>query len=148
MVPEVGPSVCAGSSAGCGRGGLAADQKAAIVFVAFNNVVAARPADPASLDQARVPRVQETPAGNRVSLGAIGEIGGAQAPARDQGHCSQRPEHARSRPALAALAVLPMSNWWEIDARAGAYEGKTTTAFASAIDANTKSGTLSKSSTS
>lgn len=51
-------------------------------------------------------------------------------------------------PALAALAVLPMSNWWEIDARAGAYEGKTTTTFASAVGDNTKSGSLSKSSTS
>jgi OOP family OmpA-OmpF porin len=51
-------------------------------------------------------------------------------------------------PALAALGVLPMSNWWEIDARVGAYEGKTTTTFASAIGVNTKSGALSKTSTS
>jgi OOP family OmpA-OmpF porin len=51
-------------------------------------------------------------------------------------------------PALAFLGVLPMSNLWEIDARVGAYEGKTTTSFASAIDVNTKSGSLSKTSTS
>jgi opacity protein-like surface antigen len=51
-------------------------------------------------------------------------------------------------PALAALGVLPMTNWWEIDARAGVYEGKTTTTFASAVDVNTKSGRLSKTSTS
>jgi len=51
-------------------------------------------------------------------------------------------------PALAALGVLPMTNWWEIDARAGVYEGKTTTTFASAVDVNTRSGRLSKTSTS
>jgi OOP family OmpA-OmpF porin len=57
--------------------------------------------------------------------------------------------HIKSRgPALAFLGVLPMSNFWEIDARVGAYEGKTTTDFASAIGANTKSGSLSKTSTS
>jgi len=51
-------------------------------------------------------------------------------------------------PALAVLGVLPMSNWWEIDARLGAYEGKTTTTYTTTVDVNTRSGTLSKTSTS
>ena len=51
-------------------------------------------------------------------------------------------------PALALLGVLPMSNLWEVDARVGAYEGKTTSTYFSAVDANTNSGKLSKSSTS
>jgi hypothetical protein len=51
-------------------------------------------------------------------------------------------------PALAVLGVLPMSTLWEVDARVGAYEGKTTTTYFSAVDANTNAGRLSKSSTS
>jgi hypothetical protein len=51
-------------------------------------------------------------------------------------------------PALALLGVLPMSNLWEVDARVGAYEGKTSSTYYSAVDANTNAGRLSKSSTS
>lgn len=51
-------------------------------------------------------------------------------------------------PALSVVGVLPMTNSWEIDARLGAYEGKTTTTFASAVDVNTRSGSLSKTSSS
>lgn len=51
-------------------------------------------------------------------------------------------------PALAAVAVLPMSNWWTIDARVGAYEGKTIATYTTTIDANSKPGTQSKTSTS
>jgi opacity protein-like surface antigen len=51
-------------------------------------------------------------------------------------------------PAVAALAVLPMSNFWQIDARVGVYAGKTTTTFLSAVNTDTKSGRLSKTSTS
>ena len=51
-------------------------------------------------------------------------------------------------PAVAALGVLPMSNFWQIDARAGVYAGKTTSTFLSAVDTDTRSGRLSKSSTS
>ena len=51
-------------------------------------------------------------------------------------------------PAVAVLGVLPMSNFWEVDARVGVYAGKTTTAFATAIGTGTNSGTVSKTSTS
>lgn len=51
-------------------------------------------------------------------------------------------------PAVAALGVLPMSNFWQLDARLGVYAGKTTSTFLSAVDADTKSGRLSKASTS
>ena len=50
-------------------------------------------------------------------------------------------------PALAMVGVLPMTNFWELDARLGAYEGKTSTTFLSVGD-NTTSGRDSKSSTS
>ena len=51
-------------------------------------------------------------------------------------------------PAVAALGVLPMSNFWEIDARLGAYEGKTTTTFATSVGSISDSGRLSGTSTS
>jgi hypothetical protein len=51
-------------------------------------------------------------------------------------------------PALAAVGVLPMSNIWEVDARVGAYEGKTTSTYFTAADTATLSGRFSKSSTS
>lgn len=50
-------------------------------------------------------------------------------------------------PALAMVGVLPMTNFWEVDARLGAYEGKTTTTYLSVGD-TTQSGRNSKSSTS
>jgi hypothetical protein len=51
-------------------------------------------------------------------------------------------------PALALVGVLPMSNSWELDARAGAYEGKTITSFLSVLQTGTNIGTMSKTSTS
>jgi len=51
-------------------------------------------------------------------------------------------------PALAAVAVLPMSNWWTIDGRVGAYEGKTISTHTTTIDGNSISGAQSKTSTS
>jgi hypothetical protein len=51
-------------------------------------------------------------------------------------------------PALALVGVLPMSNSWELDARAGAYEGKTITNFISALQTGTNTGTVSKTATS
>jgi hypothetical protein len=51
-------------------------------------------------------------------------------------------------PAVAVLGVLPMSNFWEVDARVGVYAGKTLTTFATAIGDATKAGTVSKTSTS
>ena len=51
-------------------------------------------------------------------------------------------------PALALVGVLPMSNWWELDAHAGAMQAKTTTDYVSAVaTGNTSSGTESKTST-
>jgi hypothetical protein len=51
-------------------------------------------------------------------------------------------------PALSALGVLPMLNFWEVDARLGAYEAKTTTTYASTGNASNPTGRLSKTSTS
>jgi opacity protein-like surface antigen len=51
-------------------------------------------------------------------------------------------------PALALVGVLPMSNIWEVDARVGAYEGKTTSTYVAAVGDNTNPGRRSKSSTS
>jgi hypothetical protein len=51
-------------------------------------------------------------------------------------------------PALAVLGVLPMNNIWEVDARLGAYEGKSVATYYTAVDAFTTAGRLSKSSTS
>jgi hypothetical protein len=51
-------------------------------------------------------------------------------------------------PALAAVAVLPMSNWWTVDGHLGAYEGKTIATDTTATDANSQPGTQSKTSTS
>jgi opacity protein-like surface antigen len=51
-------------------------------------------------------------------------------------------------PALALVGVLPMSNIWEVDARVGAYEGKTTSTYVAAVGDNTNPGKRSKSSTS
>jgi opacity protein-like surface antigen len=51
-------------------------------------------------------------------------------------------------PALALLGVLPMTNLWEIDARVGAYEGKTTTTYSLVIDDDVTSRRPSKTSTS
>jgi opacity protein-like surface antigen len=51
-------------------------------------------------------------------------------------------------PALALIGVLPMSNSWELDARAGAYEGKTISTFRSVLQTTNNFGTESKTSTS
>jgi opacity protein-like surface antigen len=51
-------------------------------------------------------------------------------------------------PALAAVGVLPMTNFWQLDARVGAYQGKTTTTFLTAIDGTPNPGKESKTSTS
>lgn len=51
-------------------------------------------------------------------------------------------------PALALVGSLPMSNIWEVDARLGAYEGKTTSTYFSAFESETNPGKLSKTSTS
>jgi OOP family OmpA-OmpF porin len=40
-------------------------------------------------------------------------------------------------PALAVVGMLPMSNFWELNARVGAYEGKTTTSYVSLFDGAT-----------
>ncbi len=51
-------------------------------------------------------------------------------------------------PALAVLGVLPMTDSWDISARIGAYRGKTHSDFITTVDASTKSGSFSKTSTS
>jgi opacity protein-like surface antigen len=51
-------------------------------------------------------------------------------------------------PALAAVGQLPMSNIWELDARVGAYAGKTASSYFAQIGSQTNPGKLSKSSTS
>lgn len=51
-------------------------------------------------------------------------------------------------PALAVTGVLPMSNFWELDARVGGYEAKTTTAYESTIGEQVKTGRVSATSTS
>ncbi len=53
-----------------------------------------------------------------------------------------------SGPALAVVGVLPMSNIWSVNARLGAYEGKTKTSFVSTVDTDTTSGQESDKSTS
>jgi hypothetical protein len=55
----------------------------------------------------------------------------------------------RSRgPALALVGVLPMTNDWDLEARLGAYEGKTLTESVVTVQPNTTSGFDSKTSTS
>jgi hypothetical protein len=51
-------------------------------------------------------------------------------------------------PALALVGTLPMSNLWELDARAGAYEGKQISNYLVAGETGTSAGTQSKTSTS
>jgi opacity protein-like surface antigen len=51
-------------------------------------------------------------------------------------------------PALAMVGVLPMSNIWELHARAGVYQGKTVSTYGIAVDVNTSGDRLSKTSTS
>ena len=51
-------------------------------------------------------------------------------------------------PALAVIGVLPMTDSWEMAARIGAYRGKTHTDFTSNVDTDTRSGSLSETSTS
>ena len=53
-----------------------------------------------------------------------------------------------SGPALAVVGVLPMSNIWSVNARLGAYEGKTKTSFVSTVATDTTSGKESDKSTS
>ncbi|HEY4213650.1 MAG TPA: outer membrane beta-barrel protein [Steroidobacteraceae bacterium] len=53
-----------------------------------------------------------------------------------------------SGPALAVVGVLPMSNIWSVNARLGAYEGKTKTGFVSTVDTDSTNGKESDSSTS
>ena len=50
-------------------------------------------------------------------------------------------------PAVALVGVLPMSNFWELDARAGAYQAKTTTTYESTIGTLDNPGRVSKTST-
>jgi opacity protein-like surface antigen len=51
-------------------------------------------------------------------------------------------------PTLALLGVVPMTNAWEVDARIGAYSGKTSTGFTSVVGPDTHSGSDSKASVS
>ncbi|HVO48521.1 MAG TPA: outer membrane beta-barrel protein [Steroidobacteraceae bacterium] len=49
-------------------------------------------------------------------------------------------------PAAAVLGVLPLTNSWQIDARLGGYDGKTTTSYAQTVDKRSNSGLESKTS--
>jgi opacity protein-like surface antigen len=51
-------------------------------------------------------------------------------------------------PALALVGALPMTNFWEVDARLGAFAAKTKTDYRTAVGADVQSGNLSQSSTS
>jgi opacity protein-like surface antigen len=51
-------------------------------------------------------------------------------------------------PTLAMVGVLPMTNDWYVNARAGAYEGKTTSDYRTVNDSSRTSGSESESSTS
>jgi OmpA-OmpF porin, OOP family len=51
-------------------------------------------------------------------------------------------------PALALVGVLPMTNDWNLEARLGAYEGKTLTQYVTTVDTTPTSGHDSKSSAS
>ena len=51
-------------------------------------------------------------------------------------------------PALAGVGVLPMSDFWRIDARIGAYEAKTTSTYLTTLDTQSFPGKVSKTSTS
>lgn len=50
-------------------------------------------------------------------------------------------------PALAGVGVLPMSDFWQIDARIGAYEAKTTSTYLTTLDTQSFPGKVSKTST-
>ncbi|HUI60105.1 MAG TPA: outer membrane beta-barrel protein, partial [Steroidobacteraceae bacterium] len=51
-------------------------------------------------------------------------------------------------PAAAVVGVLPLTNSWEVDARVGAYDGKTTTSYTSVVNKTTNNGLESKTSVS
>jgi opacity protein-like surface antigen len=51
-------------------------------------------------------------------------------------------------PALALVGALPMTNFWEIDARVGAFQAKAKTRYRTTVGEDAQSGNLSQSSTS
>jgi opacity protein-like surface antigen len=51
-------------------------------------------------------------------------------------------------PALAVVGALPMTNFWEIDARVGAFQAKAKTNYRTTVGEDAQSGNLSQSSTS
>ena len=77
-----GPFVCLrGGHARGWRGSLAArgsslapEQQRPVVLIFADSVIPARPADAAGLHQARIPGIQQAPAGDRVAPGSVGKI--------------------------------------------------------------------------
>jgi len=53
---------------------LAPEQQRPVVLIFVDSVIPARPADAAGLHQARIPGIQQTPAGDRVAAGSVGKI--------------------------------------------------------------------------